>query len=373
MEEGGPDGVHLCSYPFLSAATRYVAATGIRLEDLLTSAAFERARARGRDRIRDALRDGAIRKPVIMNAAQAELELLSYPFARILVSCIGDAHLVRRYALAEAKGAYQRLLEEFTAAGSREPEQLYAFAHEFGIPVRYVRTPPDSAQVLIPFAHYLHQTVNLRDKRWKLVNRGLERGEVTLRPVEFLRILQEAFYERIKRDLPLEISPELCNSVRTYTQELQTELAARQLQLGDRELAGELGVREKDPGSFPPCIIAILGNLREGVNVPHTARFAATAFLLNIGLTVDEVIELYRNSPDFDEERTRYQVVHISGEQGSTRYSAPSCETMRTYGNCVGNDELCERITHPLGYYKRKLWRKGKQAKREGEEKAEKG
>jgi len=370
MEEGVHDGVQLCFYPFLSAATRYAAATGIRVEDLLTSAAFERARVRGRDRIRDALREGTIRTPVIMSTAQAELELLSYPFARILVSCIGDAHLLRRYALAEAKGAYQRLLEEFTAAGSREPEVLHAFAQEFEIPVRYMRAPPEPAQVLIPFEQYLHHTVNLRDKRWKLVNRGLEQGEVKLRPVEFLRILQEAFYERIKRDLPLKVPPDFCTSVRTYMQELQTELAAHRQQLGDRELAGELGVREKDPGSFPPCITAILGNLREGVNVPHTGRFAATAFLLNIGLTVDEVIELYRNSPDFDEERTRYQVVHISGEQGSTRYSAPSCDTMRTYGNCVGNDELCERITHPLSYYKRKLWLKRKTAAQAGEEKA---
>jgi DNA primase large subunit len=370
MEEGVHDGVQLCFYPFLSAATRYVAATGIRVEDLLTSAALERARARGRDRIRDALREGTIRKPVIMSSAQAELELLSYPFARILVSCIGDAHLVRRYALAEAKGAYQRLLEEFTAAGSREPEGLYEFAQEFGISVRYVRAPPEPAEVLIPFEQYLHHTLNLRDKRWKLVNRGLEQGEVKLRPVEFLRILQEAFYERIKRDLPLKVPPDLCNSVRPYLLELQTELEIRRQQLGDRELAGELGVREKDPGSFPPCITAILGNLREGVNVPHTARFAVTAFLLNIGLTVDEVIELYRNSPDFEEERTRYQVVHISGEQGSTRYSAPSCDTMRTYGNCVGNDEVCERITHPLSYYKRKLWLKRKTAAQEGEKKA---
>jgi DNA primase large subunit len=63
-------------------------------------------------------------------------------------------------------------------------------------------------------------------------------------------------------------------------------------------------------------------------------------------------------------------VVHISGEQGSTRYSAPSCDTMRTYGNCIGNDEVCERITHPLSYYKRKLWMKRKTAAQEGEKKA---
>jgi DNA primase large subunit len=360
MEEGVQAEARLCFYPFLTAASQYVEASGISLDELLTSAALERARARGKDRVREALREGAIRKPVIMSTAQAELELLSYPFARILVSCIGDAHLVRRYALAEAKAAYQQLLEEFTAAGSSEPEGMYELAQEFGISIRQVRAPPGPAQMLVPFTEYLRLTANLRDKRWKLVNRGLEQGQVKLRPVEFLRVLQEAFYERIKRDLPLNVPPDVCEAVRKYTTELQTELEARRQQLGDRELAGELGVREKDPGSFPPCITAILGNLREGINVPHTARFAVTSFLLNIGLTVDEVIELYRNSPDFDEERTRYQVVHISGEMGSTKYSAPSCSTMRTYGNCVGSDEVCEKIGHPLSYYKVKLRMKRK-------------
>ena len=27
---------------------------------------------------------------------------------------------------------------------------------------------------------------------------------------------------------------------------------------------------------------------------------------------------------------------------------------MTTYGNCPGEDELCRRIRHPLGYYERR-------------------
>jgi len=129
----------------------------------------------------------------------------------------------------------------------------------------------------------------------------------------------------------------------------------------------------RDPRCFPPCITAILSNLRDGVNVPHSARFAVTAFLLNIGLTDAEIIEIYKNSPDFDEERTRYQVEHIAGDKGRVRYTAPSCDTMRTYGSCVKplqglrgrgaephSDETCEKITHPLSYYKLKLKMKSK-------------
>jgi len=81
---------------------------------------------------------------------------------------------------------------------------------------------------------------------------------------------------------------------------------------------------------------------------------------LNLGLNEDEIIAIYKNSPDFDEERTRNQGEHIAGDKGSVRYTAPSCGTMRTYGNCAGNDEICEKVSHPLNYYRRKLWFKMK-------------
>ncbi|MBN1455992.1 MAG: DNA primase large subunit PriL [Methanomicrobia archaeon] len=352
MDEEVVETAHLSYYPFLAAATSYVEASGITLEDLISGAALERARVRGKERVREAIRAGAVRKPRVMSRGQAEIELLSYPFARILVSCINNAHLIRRFALAEAKSAYMALKEGSTFTGG-DTDLLDEMALEFELHLELLGMPHEHAPVRIPFPEYLRYTANLRDKRWKLVNRALDKGQVNLRTNEFLRILQEAIHARIRKDLPLDVPPTVCESVRRYTNELETELEAWRKQLGEDEF--ETGIRMKDPSSFPPCIKAILSNLREGVNVPHTARFAVTSFLLNVGLTVDEIIELYRSSPDFDEERTRYQVVHISGEMGSTKYTAPSCSTMRTYGNCVDSDDVCEKIWHPLSYYKMRL------------------
>jgi DNA primase large subunit len=359
MEEGVLEAAHLSYYPFLAAATSYVEASGITLEALISGAVLERARVRGKERVREAIRAGAIRKPTVMTRGQAEIELLSYPFARILVSCINNAHLIRRFALAEAKSAYMTLKEgSGSTFGGGDTDLLYDMAREFDLHLELSGMPHEHAPVRIPFAEYLRYTANLRDKRWKLVNRALEKGQVNLRTSEFLRILQEAIHARIRKDLPFDVPPTVCESVRRYTKELEVELEAWRKKFGEDEF--ETGMQVKDPASFPPCIKAILSNLREGINVPHTARFAVTSFLLNIGLTVDEIIELYKNSPDFDEERTRYQVVHISGEMGSTRYTAPSCSTMRTYGNCIDSDDVCEKIVHPLSYYKLRLKRKRK-------------
>ncbi len=362
MMEMHAGALHISLYPFLAAASKYVKESGVTLDDLITAVVFERARLRGKERVREALKEGTVRKPVIMSTAQAEVELLSYPFARILVSCIGDERLVRRYALSEAKSAYEKLKED----SSSDTDIIDELSREFGIRVDLVRLPHEQGreQVHLPFVDYLRFTSTLRDKRWKLVNRRLEKGWVKLRRGEFLRIIQEAIYERVKRDLPLDVPKALCESLSSYTEDIRQELEVLRRKYDDRGFEPVSGFQVRDPRSFPPCIAAILGNLRDGVNVPHTARFAVTAFLLNIGLTGDEIIEIYKNAPDFDEERTRYQVEHIAGDKGGVRYTTPSCDTMRTYGNCVGSDETCEKVAHPLSYYKLKL----KVKRKEGQE-----
>ncbi|MEN3048314.1 MAG: hypothetical protein ABDH63_05990 [Candidatus Caldarchaeales archaeon] len=88
---------------------------------------------------------------------------------------------------------------------------------------------------------------------------------------------------------------------------------------------------------------------------PEDTRWVA-AYLLNAGHTVDEVIGLYAQRPDFDERVARYQVEHIAGLRGSrTKYTVPSCQTMRTHGLCVENGRLCPvNIKNPMQYASRK-------------------
>ncbi len=370
MTEWHAEPAHLCLYPFLSAASKRVEESEVTLENLISSAVFERARLRGKGRITEAIKEGTIRKPVIISDAQAEMELLSYPFARILVSCIGDERLVRRYALSEAKAAHGKLLEESDsrrggsrASASASANIIYRMSEEFGIRMDFLAG--EHQQVQVPFVDYLRLTTNLRDKRWKLVNRGLGKGKLKLRKAEFVRIVQEAIYERIKKDLPLDVPEDICKAISRYTEDIKHELEEMRKKLGAAgygfESDSDSGVVVKDPSCFPPCISYVLSNLKEGVNVPHGARFAVTAFLLNIGLSEEEIIGIYRHSPDFDEERTRYQVEHIAGDKSGIPYTAPSCDTMRTYGNCVETDEICEKVSHPLNYYKFKLKLKQKQ------------
>ena len=73
----------------------------------------------------------------------SELELLSYPLARMIVSCINDDYPIRRYALAEAKAVHESL-------GTEPRDFLIAMGQEFGM-----RPTPSDQGFEMYFAEYL--------------------------------------------------------------------------------------------------------------------------------------------------------------------------------------------------------------------------
>ncbi|HIE31967.1 MAG TPA: DNA primase regulatory subunit PriL, partial [Methanosarcinales archaeon] len=94
MEDMMPDPSP-ATYPFTSGAAVYVRELGVDISDLLEKRVYNRARARGVERVTQAI-EGKIERGVGTDMP-AELEVLSYPIARMIVSCIGDDYLIRRY------------------------------------------------------------------------------------------------------------------------------------------------------------------------------------------------------------------------------------------------------------------------------------
>ncbi|MEM4976597.1 MAG: hypothetical protein QXT64_04660 [Desulfurococcaceae archaeon] len=85
-----------------------------------------------------------------------------------------------------------------------------------------------------------------------------------------------------------------------------------------------------------PCMKKLLEDCRNGINLSHNARVALTAYLLNIGFSVDEVVEVFRTQPDFNERVTRYQVNYIASYDGEGKPLIPySCAKMKEMGLCV--------------------------------------
>ena len=129
------------------------------------------------------------------------------------------------------------------------------------------------------------------------------------------------------------------------------------LKIQPDEIRDEIKKRVENIESYPPCIRYLLSNIEAGL--PHSGRFTLVTFLHKIGYSIDDIVNLFRKTPDFNEKMTRYQVEHIVGLRGGrTEYMVPSCKKIKSYGFCFP-DELCKGITHPMQYLKRIL-KKGK-------------
>lgn len=329
----------LSDYPFSREAAARVKETGYSLEGLLEEPNREPrlsrlVRRRASDRVL-----GAVRGEIPDGRAHPLAELLSYPLARVMVSCLKDEHLTRRYALAEAKLASRKMVRE-------DLSDLLLLARDLEV---FPQSDQDGLRV--HFSDYLKAASRMRSPGWKLVNRSLDAGWVAVTSHELARLLEERARERVGQSLPLPVPEDICEKLRADLERIEEELSAKRA-----EERVDLGEVTED--AFPPCIRGMLDQVSKGTNLAHTARFALTTFLLAVGMDVDEVVSVFNTSPDFDEERTRYQVEHIAGK-GGTSYRPPSCATMATYGNCPGEDRLCRWVNHPLSYYERKLKRGG--------------
>ncbi|MBO8181705.1 MAG: DNA primase large subunit PriL [Archaeoglobus sp.] len=271
----------------------------------------------------------------------AIISAVSYLYSRILVSNLDD-WVRRRYAIKEAERYSKSFVLENPLILKLLASDL-AVKSEFRPKFRSELRSESKSQIKVHVSSYLKVAVRLKSPNWRLLNRELKRGYISLNRTDFNRILEEHLRIKLSQK-ELAFVPEIAKK----DIDVLKAKAARK-----RESLPKISFEKIEISKFPPCMRKILADLRAGVNLPHTARFALTSFLLNLGMDVDEIISLYKTAPDFDEDKTRYQVEHIAGAKG-TEYETPSCETMKTYHNCF-SDESCKGIYHPISYYKREL------------------
>ena len=191
-------------FPFVNAAAKYVEALDFKLDELFSERAFEQVRERGKLRVLEAIGDGITRN-ASPDEGSAKKELLSYPVARILVSCINDGYLIKRYALSEAKSAFSKVKE-------LRDEELKDFALDFNIDSVF-----DEKGAVIHFTDYIRYANVIHEPKWKLVNRNIDHGRVSISREDFSRLMEEAIRKRIEYSLPLSVPPEICTVFSTIS------------------------------------------------------------------------------------------------------------------------------------------------------------
>jgi DNA primase large subunit len=332
-------------YPFINEAATYVQTIDLNLQELLDeteetiNSDYVEIFNRARERIIEALlqREVTWKKDV-------EIEIFSFPIAILLVSIIQDTFLARRYALAEATRSLKLLLKE-------DLSLLIEIANSsLKWKVQPLESDHLSYDCAIHFTDYLSIATHFQSDKWKLINRYLQNGHVYLIKDELARLISEEANTRMYTRIQSSPQTNLQDYFTRWLDPINQILTKIKSQFRRDELP-----KAALEAAYPPCIKRLNDALLDRHHLSHMGRFTLTSFLLNVNISIDDLVKLYLSVSDFDERHTRYQIEHIAGKKGSgTKYHPPKCRTLKTHSLCPGPDTTCQYITNPLHYYRRK-------------------
>ena len=310
----------LGKYPFLKEAKEYVASLKLSLEAITKHPLYTASIELGRTRAVDGI-NGKI-NTTTDDQLTSELSILSYAIARILVQHTQNRFLINKYAASEADLAYTYLLNE-------DKEILPEVMDDLNF------KPQDGR---LHYTDYLKLSSNLakNDPRWKLVNKPLEKGFVEITEREKLPLLREAIRNRVTEPINTQSIPDNLKALSKHVASLYERKPS------------DIKITDLKTEALPPCIKTMIAGIEAGIT-SHNERFILATFLFGAGLDLDGTVKVFSKYPNFNEEKTRYQLQFLAGEKGATKYSCPSCAKIKTYGLCKKD---CN-TKHPLNYYEK--------------------
>ncbi len=297
------------------------------------------------------------------------VEVVSFYLAASLAAG-ADPWALRKFADFEAKRAYKYfmreeygVIEKLSRSLGVHAELLITEANQCGLRVEVGDDPRTLKKLVLcyPFRVKVPTYLKLAEKlyadpRWKLINKLVSDGYVYLTKRELSRLLENSVKEvvwragvsYVKELRKSDTVDQLIKKVREEVRNVRGFTTDEAVKFPER-FKGKI-VEE----AFPPCMKSIISALLSGEHLSHHQRFALATFLLNIGGSVDYVLDYFRHTPDFNERIARYQIEHLAGLRGGRKkYSVYSCDKMKTLGMCVAE---CGTKT-PIQYYIRAVKR----------------
>ena len=305
-----------------------------------------------------------------------EINIHVYLITKILLYLLDDKSISNRIANLYSKVTYNELLKEDEA-------YLYDICKDLNLDILYYQDPIKYGTIItkdqqenlfsnfrIHYTDYLRLAVNLRDEFRKLINNPLSEGYVFIQKRNLSRLLQEYVREKfILKDeddkSSLEALKKKLLNIKVFSELHERILANWELKKEDFEYSIEFkSIEGLDISTnFPPCIKEILSKIQEGQNLIHNERLFIVWFLIAVNYQVDTIINLFSSMPDFNREKTAYQVNYAKKKE----YTPYKCSTLKSFNLCMAKnykDKLClegflsrklneqKFITHPLFYVK---------------------
>ena len=228
--------------------------------------------------------------------------ILTYAIARSLVSATSSNYVISRFAINEAKNFIELLSKE-------ENQVVFEISQKLGIKVEIFAN-----EWVINLASYLANMP--KSQEYKLVNQSVRIGNVYLTRNKFIRFLEEAIRNKVYSGLPIK-KESIPEDIIEASKKIEVKVETREIKISKTNIA--------------PCMQRLIERLKRSENLSHQERWILVVYLCKIGVSKEEVKQLFKFAPDYNEKITNYQVEYLYKKQ----YMVPSCSTLRTYGICV--------------------------------------
>lgn len=306
--------------------------------------------------------------------ADYTIEILTFLAALTIVKKVGLEQLTRKFALAEARRVEYFLERDIVQDGERNSALtnsliLQVLEREFNLKVQRMTldsrwrkgncgcircieaggkfTQPKQDETTydvfaVPVPEFLKHATRFRAPEWSLVNRNVHRGMVYLSGDDTVRL--------VRHELAVLITDRVKAMQVPADADLPENLRMR-IEYAKQELAPKVAGRYAGmPGTFPPCVRQAMEMLQKGENVPHSGRVLLATYMAAVGKNGEDIIEMFKSAPDYNERITRTQVEFLCGMRGSGRaYMPKGCDKLRAENWCFA-DGGCVNIKHPLQY-----------------------
>lgn len=312
------------------------------------------------------------------------LNIYVYILLQILIYALNNKIIRNRTANLYSKNAYIDMERDDNNS------DLYDICKDLDLDIHFY-DPPESyglkiikdqrenlkTNFSIHYIDYLKLASNLRDDYRKLTNNPLINGYVFIQNKTLIRLIQEYVRNQIlieEKDDAASFKAffELTSQIHGFKDLYDKILSLWDKKKEEFDFTFKLDIKSKEEmlTLYPPCVIEILKKAEEGQNLVHHERLFIVWYLLALEYPVENVANIFSTLPDFDREKTTYQVEYAKRKN----YTPYQCSTLKSLGLCMADKykdegQICregygskdpadrKKLKHPLSYVRIKKYR----------------
>jgi DNA primase large subunit len=322
----------LAKYPFLEEAGTCIRESYFDLDDFNRSE-FLHIIERATKRVEFALIQGK----VFIDLEKYDIELFTFLVSLIIMKYIDEDSAIKKFSLFEARRVEKFLISDLLKEKDLKKNLLISKIFKELFQLNVELEPKKNNLFKMNISDYLQRATQFNEEEWKLINRSVDNGYVYLDGDETVRLIRSEIFKLIYNKIKNMNITQIPEQIKIHAILIKNKLTPPVKYLRNRT-------------DFPPCIKKALELLNKSENLPHSARFMLATFMLSSGRSVEEIVLLFQNAPDFNEKITRYQVEHLAGKKGSqTKYSVPACSKLINENLCYATID-CKGITNPIQF-----------------------